>query len=112
MSAQTAAMAVPPVRYSRPAIFLHWAIFLLVVLAFTAIEIRGPRGSDSRALWTGIHQWAGMSILCLSVLRIIWRGMHGAPAAEATNGYLVTLSARAVHGLLYVCLICSPCWAS
>jgi len=61
-------------RYSKPAIFFHWATFLLVALAWLAIEIRGPKGSDSRALWTAVvigtdallrpviktaHEWLG-----------------------------------------------------
>ncbi|MFP3616376.1 cytochrome b, partial [Paraburkholderia sp. SIMBA_050] len=42
-------------RYSSPAIFFHWIIFLLVALAYLAIEIRGPKGSDSRAFWMNVH---------------------------------------------------------
>jgi cytochrome b561 len=60
-------------RYSKPAIFFHWAIFLLVALAYLAIEIRGPKGSDSRLLWTAVHFWAGTLVLTLAVFRLLWR---------------------------------------
>ena len=29
-------------RYSKPSIFFHWAIVVLIALAYFAIEIRGP----------------------------------------------------------------------
>ena len=67
-------------RYSTPTIFFHWAIFLLVALAYLAIEIRGPKGSDSRVFWMNVHLTAGMLVLVLSVLRIVWRAVSRAPA--------------------------------
>jgi cytochrome b561 len=107
MSANTSSIGTQSARYSRPAIFLHWAIFLLVALALIAMEVRGPRGSDSRVLWTGIHVWAGVSVLCLSALRLAWRLVHGAPAPEAGGG-LFAVGARALHILFYVALILQP----
>ncbi|OZI30918.1 cytochrome B [Bordetella genomosp. 10] len=94
-------------RYSRPAIILHWLVFLLVALALFAIEIRGPRGSDSRTLWTGIHIWAGCTVLVLMAIRLAWRLVHGVPAAEAGGGF-VAACARAMHWLFYVVLIAQP----
>jgi cytochrome b561 len=107
MSATSSAAAVVPVKYSRPAIVLHWLIFLLVALALFAIEIRGPKGTDSRAFWTGIHMWAGVSILCLTAIRLIWRLVNGVPAAEASGGVLAAC-ARTLHLLFYVVLIAQP----
>lgn len=106
MSVESSA-AVPLVRYSRPAIVLHWVIFLLVALALFAIEVRGPRGSDSRALWTGVHVWAGLSVLVLTVVRLFWRLVHGVPAAEAGQGVFAAC-ARGLHLLFYVLLIAQP----
>ncbi|ARP91587.1 cytochrome B [Bordetella genomosp. 9] len=107
MSAQSSAAAVPLARYSRPAVVLHWVIFLLVALALFAIEVRGPRGSDSRALWTGIHVWAGLSVLVLTVVRLFWRLVRGVPAAEAGGGVFAAC-ARGLHLLFYVLLIAQP----
>lgn len=108
MQVETLNRAAPPVaRYSRPAVILHWLVFLLVALALTAIEIRGPRGSDSRTLWTGIHIWAGCTVLVLMAVRLAWRLVHGVPAAEAGGGFLA-LCARAMHWLFYIVLIAQP----
>ncbi|OZI64390.1 cytochrome b [Bordetella genomosp. 11] len=107
MSDTLSAASHGPARYSRPAIILHWLIFLVVALALFAIEIRGPRGSDSRAFWTGIHMWAGVTVLCLTVARLVWRLVHGAPAAEQGGGWLQTC-ARSLHWLFYILLIAQP----
>jgi cytochrome b561 len=107
MSAQSSAAALPVARYSRPAVILHWVIFLVVALALFAIEVRGPRGSDSRAFWTGIHVWAGVSVLCLTALRLVWRLVHGVPAPEAGRGVFAAC-ARGLHLLFYIVLIAQP----
>ncbi|OZI26797.1 cytochrome B [Bordetella genomosp. 9] len=107
MSATPSATSLAPARYSRPAIILHWVVFLLVALALFAIEIRGPRGSDSRAFWTGIHMWAGVSVLCVTAVRLVWRLVHGVPAAEQGGG-LLAVTARAVHWLFYIVLLAQP----
>jgi cytochrome b561 len=107
MSVTSPAAPIVAVKYSRPAIVLHWLIFLLVALALFAIEVRGPKGSDSRAFWTGIHMWAGVSVLCLTAVRLIWRLVNGVPAAEAGGGVLAAC-ARALHLLFYVVLIAQP----
>jgi len=94
-------------RYTRPAIFFHWAIFLLVALAYLAIEIRGPRGSDSRIFWSGVHYWAGTLALGLAVLRLLWRLWAGAPE-EIENSRLLAFLARGAHLALYVFIFAQP----
>jgi cytochrome b561 len=94
-------------RYTTPAIFFHWAVFLLVALAYLAIEIRGPKGSDSRAFWSSVHFWAGTLVLGLAVLRLLWRLWAGAPAEIEANRLLAFL-ARATHLALYVFIFAQP----
>ncbi|MGF6483948.1 cytochrome b [Paraburkholderia sp. JPY419] len=94
-------------RYTRPAIFFHWMIFLLVALAYLAIEIRGPRGSDGREFWTGVHFWAGTLVLVLAVLRLVWRLWAGAPE-ELENNRLLAFVARSAHLALYVFIFAQP----
>ncbi|AQQ24819.1 MULTISPECIES: cytochrome b [Burkholderia cepacia complex] len=94
-------------RYSSPAIFFHWAIFLLVALAYLAIEIRGPKGSDSRAFWMNVHLMAGTFVLVLSVLRVLWRVVSRVPEAipQAT---LLRWLLKLAHVALYVFIIAQP----
>ena len=98
-------------RYSKPAIFFHWVIFLLVALAYFAIEVRGPKGSDSRVLWNNVHYWAGTLVLVLAVLRLVWRMWQGAPQDIDSNRLLTFLS-RLVHIALYVFIFVQPLHAT
>jgi cytochrome b561 len=107
MSAISSNPTGSPVRYSRPAIILHWLVFFVVALGLYAIEFRGPRGSEMRGFWTGIHIWCGVTVLTLTIVRLAYRLVHGAPAPEAGGGFLATC-ARALHLLFYVALIAQP----
>ncbi len=94
-------------RYSKPAIYFHWVIAILVALAYLAIEIRGPKGSESRVFWSNVHFWAGTLVLLLAILRLGWRLWHGAPADIETNRLLMFLS-RSVHLALYLFIFAQP----
>ncbi len=94
-------------RYSSPAIFFHWAVFLLVALAYLAIEIRGPKGSDSRVFWMNVHLTAGTLVLVLSVLRVLWRAVSRVPEASPQAALLRWLS-KLAHVALYVFIIAQP----
>jgi cytochrome b561 len=94
-------------RYSKPAIFFHWTVFLLVVLAYLAIEVRGPKGTESRVFWSNVHFWAGSLVLVLSVPRLFWRLWRGAPAEIDSNRVFAFLS-RLVHLLLYLFIFVQP----
>ncbi|EGD03748.1 cytochrome b [Burkholderia pseudomultivorans] len=94
-------------RYSSPAIFFHWAIFLLVALAYLAIEIRGPKGSDSRAFWMNVHLTAGTFVLVLSVLRVLWRAVSRVPEPVPQPALLSWL-AKLAHFALYAFILAQP----
>ncbi|MGU7811190.1 cytochrome b [Burkholderia sp. AW49-1] len=94
-------------RYSSPAIFFHWAIFLLVALAYLAVEIRGPKGSDSRVFWMNVHLLAGTFVLVLSVLRVLWRMISRVPEPIPQTTLLKWLS-KLAHFALYAFIIAQP----
>ncbi len=94
-------------RYNRPAIAFHWAIVLLVALAYLAIEIRGPKGTDSRTFWMNVHFCAGTSIFVLSILRVIWRFGSRQPDPLPQPVTLAVL-ARLSHLALYLFTLGQP----
>lgn len=94
-------------RYSKPAMFFHWVIFLLVALAWLSIEVRGPKGTDSRVFWSNVHFWAGSLVFSLATLRLLWRLWSGAPADIDSNRLLAFLS-RLVHLMLYLFIFVQP----
>ncbi|WP_414447936.1 cytochrome b [Burkholderia sp. 22PA0099] len=87
-------------RYNRPAIAFHWAIVLGIALAYLAIEIRGPKGTDSRTFWMNVHFCAGTTVFLLSVLRVFWRfgSRHPDPLPQpAVLRFLAKLSHLALY---------------
>ncbi|KVD78931.1 cytochrome B [Burkholderia sp. ABCPW 14] len=94
-------------RYNRPAVFFHWAIFLLVAFAYLSIEVRGPKGTDSRVFWSNVHYLSGTLVLTFAVLRIVWRFASRAPGALPQPALLSLLSELA-HLALYVFIVAQP----
>lgn len=68
-------------RYSAPAMLLHW---LLALAIFTSLGVglymTGLPFSMARLKLYNWHKWAGIMILVLSVLRLLWRLIHRPPA--------------------------------
>ncbi|HVE09861.1 MAG TPA: cytochrome b/b6 domain-containing protein [Paraburkholderia sp.] len=93
--------------WSPLSIFFHWATALLVAIALFAIEIRGPKGSDSRTMWNAVHIWAGSTVLCVSVLRVLWTLWRGTPA-ELPVSRMQQFLARLVHLALYLLIFVQP----
>ena len=95
--------AAARMRYSNVAIFLHWAIALLILYnLFTGfLHDALPRG------WFRFHVSSGVTILTLTVIRIIWRLTHKAPPYLPMARWEKGL-AHAVHFLLYCAMLAAP----
>lgn len=95
--------AAARMRYSNVAIFLHWAIALLILYnLFTGfLHDALPRG------WFQFHVSSGVTILTLTVIRIIWRLTHKAPPYLPMAKWEKGL-AHAVHFLLYCAMLAAP----
>ena len=108
-------MSLPTVspRYSAPAIALHWLL---------ALAILGSMGlgwymsdlpfSPQRLKFYNWHKWAGITILTLSLLRLLWRLTHRPPALPAP---IVTAmpswqlrAYHATHHLMYLLFFAVP----
>lgn len=70
-----------PKRYSGPAIVLHWLLgFALIGLFIVGLYMTDLPFSPQRLKLYNWHKWAGVSILTLSLLRLLWRLTHRPPA--------------------------------
>lgn len=100
---------LPSRRYDRLALSLHWAVFLLVALAYAAIELKGnlARGTPPRALAMSVHEWAGALVLALALPRLLWRLVRGAPAPEPGPRWM-QLAGEAMHWVLYLFILAQP----
>ena len=61
-------------KYSSLQIAIHWLVFLLVVVAYCAMEFRGFFPRTDRPVINMIHVSCGISVLVLMVARLLIRG--------------------------------------
>lgn len=97
-------------RYTTTAIIFHWLIAVLIVGAFTMglVMTDIPGITPTKLKYFSWHKWAGVTILLLAALRLLWRLGHAAPAYPAAMPRWQQSSANALHGLLYVLLFAVP----
>jgi cytochrome b561 len=102
---RTTVPAVKP-RYDNVAIALHWLLALLLIGAFAV----GSYMSDlpfsiQRIKLVNWHKWAGMTILALTLLRLLWRLGH-TPPPDAPAPRWQQQAARWTHRAIYLlCLV-------
>ena len=92
-----------PERYGGIAKALHWMIAALVIVAWVLGTVGDelPRGA-ARATGQFVHMSAGLAILALLVVRLIWRLSDPPPPLEITPfGRWADRAGRYAHWLLY-----------
>ncbi|RYY82399.1 MAG: cytochrome b, partial [Comamonadaceae bacterium] len=78
--------AAPPatVRYGAFAMALHWLLAVLIVGSFSVGLCMGDLPfSPLRVRLFNWHKWAGITILALSAVRLLWRLTHQPPPLPA-----------------------------
>lgn len=102
--------AAKVVRYTAAAQAIHW---LTAVLVFAILPIAWHmtmlgRDDPVRETWYTVHKSVGMTILALSVIRIVWRASHPPPALPASMARVEQVLAHASHWALYAVLLAMP----
>jgi cytochrome b561 len=99
-----------PQRYTTIAILFHWLIALMIIGSFTMglVMTDMPGISPTKLKYYSWHKWAGVTILGLATLRLLWRLSHPAPAYPAIMPGWQKTSADLLHGLLYVFMFAVP----
>ncbi|MBK9571916.1 MAG: cytochrome b [Rhodoferax sp.] len=102
-----------PQRYTTTAILLHWlsalAVLGLLMLGWYMADL--PLSPQRLKLFNW-HKWAGVSVLGLTLMRLLWRWTHRPPALPAelvgqTQAWQLRL-ARATHVTMYGLLLLVP----
>jgi cytochrome b561 len=71
----------PADRYTRTAVALHWLLGLALLVSFcVGLYMADLPVSPIRLKLFNWHKWAGITILALSALRLLWRLTHRPPA--------------------------------
>ncbi len=97
-------------RYGAIPQLLHWTMVLLVIMAWLLGQFGDdlPRGA-ARAVGLFVHTSAGLAILLLLVVRLVWRFADPPPRPEQTPlGPWLDLAGRVVHYALYTLLVVVP----
>ena len=97
-------------RFGTVAQSVHWLTVVLVLLAWVLGQIGeslGSKAAEQTALF--VHMSAGLAIIVLLGLRLVWRTIDAPPAPEPSKlGWMVEKSAALTHALLYLLLIAVP----
>ena len=71
----------PAARYSHVAIAFHWLLALAIAGSFSVgLYMSDLPFSPARLKLYNWHKWAGITIMALSALRLLWRLGHRPPA--------------------------------
>ena len=95
-------------RYTRPAVGLHWLLALMIAGSFSmGVYMSDLPVSPNRLKLYSWHKWAGVTILALSALRLLWRLTHKPPPDAAMPAWQAK-AAHLTHGLLYALFFAVP----
>jgi cytochrome b561 len=92
-----------PERYGTIPIVLHWTMAVLVIAAWVLGTFGDelPRGTV-RAVGQFVHISAGLAILAILAVRLVWRLVDPPPAPEKTPfGRWADYAGKSAHWLLY-----------
>lgn len=88
-----------PTRYTAVALLLHWILAAALVGTFAVGTYMAdlPFSPDRLKLYSW-HKWAGITILILSLVRLLWRLTHRPPALPAAiESAMPSWQLRAYH---------------
>jgi cytochrome b561 len=97
-------------RYTTTAIVLHWLIALLIVGAFTLglVMTDMPGISPAKLRYFSWHKWAGVTVLLLACLRLLWRLKNRPPEFPDAMPAWQRRAAHGLHHLLYLFIFAVP----
>ena len=87
---------------------IHWLVFLLVIGAYAAMELRGFFPRSARPAINMIHVSCGISIFVLMVARLIVRLKSPAPPIVPKPSPMMTGFAHLGHLVIYLLFIALP----
>lgn len=97
-------------RYTTTAIVFHWLIAIMIIGTFSlgVVMTDIPGISPTKLKYYSWHKWAGVTILALAALRLLWRLKNTAPAYPDTMPPWQKSAASGLHHLLYFLMFAVP----
>src|SRR6476646_7461764 len=108
-----AAASTSSERYTTVAIVLHWAIAAAILANFfvgwwMAKAIDDPATRLQAVAAFQLHKSLGLTVLALSVLRLLWRLTHRPPPLPEAMAGWEKFAAKATHWAFYALMIVVP----
>ncbi len=95
-------------RYTSVAMLLHWVMALAIIATFSVgFYMADLPFSPQRLKLYNWHKWAGVTILALAGLRLLWRLTHRPPAEPPMPAWQAR-AASFTHHALYVLFFAVP----
>jgi cytochrome b561 len=97
-------------RYTHTAMVFHWLIAVLIVGTFSLglVMTDIPGLTPTKLKYFSWHKWAGVTVLTVATLRLLWRLANPAPAYPAGMPGWQQRAAHGLHLLLYVLIFAVP----
>jgi cytochrome b561 len=95
-------------RYTAVAVALHWAIAFFILFNLITGSFMESLERPMKAVVVPLHASSGLTVLGLSVSRLIWRLTHTPPPFDAALSRAERRAAHTVHCLLYFLMLAMP----
>ncbi|MDR1074942.1 MAG: cytochrome b [Xanthomonadaceae bacterium] len=95
-------------KFSLPLILIHWLTLLLFIGVYACIELRGMVGYGLRDTMKQWHFVFGVSILVLTLIRIVARFASKIPAIQPKPPAWQMATAHTMEFALYVFMLAMP----
>lgn len=95
-------------RYSIGAMLFHWVIAVAVIWNWRIVENAEQLEGPARGAAMGDHKALGITILILTVGRLLWRWTHPVPPLPSELARWEAILAKTVHFVFYALLIGLP----
>lgn len=96
-------------RWGWVSLAIHWLSLLMVLgVATGGLLMQELANSPTKIQVYGLHKSFGLTLLALTVLRLLWRLYAGTPSPVPGTPAWQDRVARAAHGALYLILLAMP----
>lgn len=102
------AMSLSQRRYSRGAMWFHWIIAVLIIGNLFLGFFHEDFGKAAKPGMMFVHKAVGLTVLGLSIARLLWRLSHRPPAFDPVLARWEAALAHAAHWLFYALMIIIP----
>jgi len=97
-----------PSRYGTVAMTLHWLIAAAIIANLILVLSIDDLPRPEKMMWMGWHKSIGLSVLLLSIARVVWRFTHSVPPPPPGMPSYQRIAGTALHHVFYLLIIAIP----